>query len=90
MKSLIAAALLLALVSPVFAYGDHVDLDCGDDIEVSVWRKTVTVALPQDKPFTLRRSPSGKLSVNGKTCVVHTDEMYFKRKCRKGDKAACE
>ena len=53
MKTLIAAALLFALTTPAFAYGDHVNLTCGK-IEVSLWKDNVTVTLPKDAPFTMQ------------------------------------
>ena len=90
MKTLIAAALLLALTFSALAYGDHVSLACGPDIDASLWKNTVTVELPQDRPFTLRRSSSGNILVNGKKCVFLTDEMYHRRDCMRGNETSCE
>ena len=91
MKTLIASGLLLALTIPALAYGDSVDFDCGNGIEISM-RRHVTVTLPQnkqDKPFTLRAT-GRKLFVNGRKCVFLTDEMYHERQCAKGDESSCE
>ena len=89
MKTLIAAALLLALTTPAFAYGDHVNLTCGK-IEVSLWKDNVTVTLPKDAPFTMQRSHSGQISVNGKKCIFLTDKEYLRKECTKGSQYSCD
>jgi hypothetical protein len=103
MKTLIAAALLLALTSPAFAFGDHADWDCGNQIGVTMWKNQISLSAGGD-PFSenavrYTEKSSGRFDLrwdrknvwmNGKKCVYLTDNLHWTKYCAEGDKSSCD
>ena len=98
MKTLVTAALLLALVSPVAAR-DYEIWDCGNGVEVTATPKTMGVVLEDQKnplkgKFTLQWNfydgDQGSVTLNGKVCELITARVEAYRECAKGSRDDCE
>ena len=104
MKTLIAAALLLALTTPAFAFGDHNDWDCGNGINVMEGKgltvfintptnpnpkSTAETTYPAKGRFDLKWSDKG-IWLNGRKCLLLSDRLVHTKGCAENDDYICE